>query len=324
MNYSGLSSGIIAATAVPFHDDRSINWKELQAYIAQVAEGNPKAIALNMAVGEVSSLSIDEQLQVIRRCREVVGDRSVLLSGISATSTETAVDLAKKLAHVGAGGLVVFPPAPAFLGQPTLEMIADYHGAIADAVALPFFAFQTQHSTYPYGSIKTLSEIPNVVAVKDASFDVEQTLQNVEERNSIGSKIGILTGSDTFILEAILMGCDGALIGFAATATAALVEMHNMVIAGKITEAYQIWCGLAPLARICWRQPIRDYRVRMKYVLFKQGILSNYLVRSPMPALSEKDKADIDALFESSDLKNYTFHPSGHKRGSREQRVAGT
>jgi 4-hydroxy-tetrahydrodipicolinate synthase len=318
-----LSSGIIAAAVLPFEENGAIDWKTLDRYIRDVAAGGPRAIAMNMAVSEVSSLDVSEQLEVIRRCKAAIGGQTILLSGLSVTNTAAGGDLAKKLIDAGAEGLVIFPPVPAFLGTPTVQMIVEYHQAIADAVQVPLLAFQTPFAPYPKGAITALSRIERVVAIKDASFDVEKTLDNVKEANAAPRKIGALTGSDTFILEAMLMGCDGALIGFAATATAAIVEMHELAVAGKITEAYAIWSRIGPLARVCWRSPLRDYRVRTKYAMVKQGILPNMKVRAPFPALTDADRAEIDEAFRKFDLGDARFLPAGAPSAAPRRAAAG-
>ena len=306
-----LASGIISAAVLPFDDSGAIDWKTLERYIIQVAAGDPRAIAMNMAVSEVSSLEVPEQLEVLRRCKATLAGACTLLSGLNVTHTGAAVDHAKRLIDAGAEGLVIFPPVPAFLSAPSVAMIVDYHAAVAEAVQVPLVAFQTNFCSYPKGTISALSQIPAIVSIKDASFNVEQTLDNVKEANSAKRKIGVLTGSDTFILEAMLMGCDGALIGFAATATAAIVQMQQHAAAGRATEAYASWNKLGPLARICWRAPLRDYRVRMKYVLVKQGVLRNTFVRAPFPALTEEDRRDIDMAFERFGLGDPRFLPAG-------------
>ncbi len=71
---------------------------------------------------------------------------------------------------------------------------------------------------YPAGTIAGLATIPSVVALKDAAFNVDRTVELLEEAEK--TPIKVLTGNDTFILEAMLMGSSGALIGFAGTATA--------------------------------------------------------------------------------------------------------
>jgi 4-hydroxy-tetrahydrodipicolinate synthase len=235
----------------------------------------------------------------------------MLISGVNATHTGAAVAQAKQLLDVGAEGLVIFPPLPAFIGQVTVDMAVDYHRAIAAVAPVPIIAFQTVFTKYPKGTITALSEIPNIVAIKDASFDVEQTLENIKEARSAKRRIGVLTGSDTFILEAMLMGSDGALIGFAATATAEIIRMHALASAGKITEAYGIWDKLGPLARICWRTPLRDYRVRTKYALQLQGVLPGVKVRPPFAVITPADRADIDQAFREHGLASPRFHPAG-------------
>lgn len=318
---SHLSSGIIVAAVLPFETNGAIDWKTLDSYIVQVAAGDPRAIAMNMAVSEVSSLEVSEQIDVIKRCKAALAGGCTLLSGVNVTHTAAAIDLSKRMVDAGADGLVVFPPVPAFLSAPTVQMIVDYHAAIANAVKVPMLAFQTNFCNYPRGTITELSKISNIVAIKDASFSVEATLDNLKEIASAKRKIGSMTGSDTFILEAMLMGCDGALIGFAATATAEFVRMQQFASEGKATEAYEIWNKLAPLARICWRQPLRDYRVRTKYALVKQGVLPNFHVRAPFPTITEIDRKDIDEVFVKFGLDDPRFLPAGAQSPSKTART---
>lgn len=317
---SHLASGIIVAAVQPFEQNGAIDWDTTARYIAQVAEGRPRAIAMNMAVAEVSSLEVSEQLEVVRRCKSTLAGGCTLLSGLNVTHTNAARDLSRRMVDAGAEGLVIFPPIPAFLSHVSIAMVEDFHNAVAESVDVPLIAFQTNFMAYPKGAITALSRIRNVVSIKDASFNVDNTLANVKEAGAADRRIGVLTGSDTFILEAMLMGCDGALIGFAATATAALVQMHEYAATGKITEAYEIWHKLGPLARICWRAPIRDYRVRTKYALMKQGVLPNMKVREPFPAISSEDRADIDLAFEQFDLGNPRFLPAGRVTATRAAR----
>ena len=206
-----LSSGIIPAPVLPFHENGAIDWDMLDRYIVQVAAGRPRGIAMNMALSEVSSLETSEQLDVIRRVKAVLKGTCILISGVNVTHTAAAVEHAKRLVDAGAEGLVIFPPVPAFLSAPTVQMIVDYHYSVAAAVDVPMLAFQTNFCNYPRGTISSLSQIKNIVAIKDASFNVDLTLENIKEARAAKRRIGSLTGSDTFILEAMLMGCDGAL-----------------------------------------------------------------------------------------------------------------
>ena len=104
-----------------------------------------------------------------------------------------------------------------------------------------------------------------------------------------------MTGSDTFICEAMVMGCDGALIGFACTATAELIDMHRKVVARDFVGAFAIWDRLGPLARYAWRNPIRDSRPRMKEVLKLQGLIAHATVRPPQLG-DDAERAELARL----------------------------
>lgn len=306
-----ISTGVIAAPPIPFKDDASIDWPTLESYIAQVAQGRPRAIAINMAASEVSSLEMDEQIEVVKRCKSVIDGACLLLSGVNASHTAAARDMARRLVDAGADGVVPFPPLPAFTAPISVSMVEDYHRAIADAVDVPMILFQTFATQYPRGTILALSKIPTVVAIKDASFNVDNTVSNISEAKAASRRLGVLTGSDTFVLEAMLMGCDGALIGLAGTATAELVRMQELARLGSIADAYEIWLRIGPLARLCWRPPLRDFRVRLKYVLMKQRIFRNVKMREPFPGLEEKDRKEIDEVFAATAFHDARFLPAG-------------
>src|SRR5204863_5532321 len=205
-----------------------------------------------------------------------------------------------ELEAAGAQALAVFPPFPTFLGKPVpSEMICQYHKAIADGVGIPLIAFQFPKAwgpDFPPDTLARLAAIPQIIGLKEASFDTTKTIETIATAKALPRKLGILTGSDTFILEAMMMGCDGALIGFAGTATAELVEMQRAVVSKDFDRAFAIWERLGPLARYCWRAPIRDYRPRMKEVLKLQGQIAHATVRPPQLAVDDAERAELRRL----------------------------
>jgi 4-hydroxy-tetrahydrodipicolinate synthase len=307
-----VTSGIIPAPVLPFEENGAVDWPTYERYLAQIAEGGVRAIAMNMAASEGGSLTAEEQVEVIRRAKSVVAGACPIVSGVLAGYTAGAIAAAKRMVDAGADALVVFPPLPTFIAKPIpVDMVVGYHADIAGTVQVPVIAFQTSNADYPPGTLTGLAQIPNVVAVKDAAFDFDKSAELIDEARATKGGISVLTGNDTFILEAMLLGAPGALIGFAGTATAELVRMQALAARGAITEAYAIWYKLGPLARLCWRAPLRDYRVRMKYVLMRQGVLPNCVARKPQPAVTEADRRAIDLCFEENGLDDPIFLPAG-------------
>ena len=303
--------GIVAAPVLPMHPDFSIDWDSLRSYLAWIAGQRPTAIAMNMDASEGPALSRAEMVEVVRVSRKVIADACPdgscpLVSGLIVGSTADAVAFGLELKKAGAQGLAIFPPFPTFLGNPVpTRMIYEYHKAIADGVDLPLIAFQFPKAwgpDFPPETLRELVRIPQVIGLKEASFDTTKTLETIATARTLPRKIGILTGSDTFILEAMIFGCDGALIGFAGTATDQLIRMHAAAVAKDFDTAFEIWGRLGPLARFCWRAPIRDYRPRMKEVLVLQGMIRHAAVRPPQLPVDDAERAELRRLTEQAGL----------------------
>jgi 4-hydroxy-tetrahydrodipicolinate synthase len=309
-----LSSGIISAAIMPFNNDGSIDWKTLERYIPEVAAGGPKGIALNMDASEGYSLSLQEHVDIVKFTSKLLkGSGVTMISGLLTSFNLQASEHAKRLVDAGAEALAIFPPIPIFLGRPTKEMVLDYHNVVAEAVDVPLISFQVPTSMvdYPEGTIVEFSKIKNMVAMKEATFDVSRTRLSVMEAASAPKKIGILTGSDTFILEAMLLGCDGALIGFAAAFTKEIVKMQQFAEKGDVAAAFEIWEKLGPMARFGWESPIREYRVRMKYVLEVQGVIPSSQMRRPAPQIPAQDRRFIEDLSKKYGYRDARWMPSG-------------
>ena len=307
-----LQSGVIPAAVMPFHSDASPDWGTFDNYIEELAEGGSSAIAVNMAAAEVTTLEPEEQFEAVRRARRVVGGSIPVVAGLVHASTQGAATLGKRLVDAGAQALVVFPPLPTFSSKPIRpEVIVDHHAAITQAAGVPIIAFNTGNATYPRGTINALAKVPGIVAIKDAAFNIELSAEMVDEAAETNGRIVVLTGNDTFILEALLLGSPGALIGYAGTATAELVAMQNHAAAGRVTEAYEIWGRLGPLARFIWSAPLRDYRPRMKYALMRQGVIPNTVTRAPQPGLDPADQVIMDRLFDRYGYADARYRPRG-------------
>jgi 4-hydroxy-tetrahydrodipicolinate synthase len=299
-------TGVIAAPFLPMHEDGEIDWPTLERYMDWLAEQRPAGIAMNMDASEVIALDADEEIEVVRVCRRVLDGRVPFLSGLVAGSTRAAANKAERLAREGAMGFAVFPPLPTFSGAPVpAEMLYRFHKAIADGGGQPLICFQFPKGwgpDYTPDILARMAEIPELVAIKEASFDVAQTLSTIEAAAALDRPIGVLTGSDTFIFEAMVMGCSGALIGFAGTATGELVAMQRAVATGDLGTGRDIWQKLGPLARHLWRPPIRDFRPRMKAVLHWQGLFPSAACREPQLGIDAAERAAIARLCERQGL----------------------
>jgi len=296
-------AGLIPATVTPLTNDFALDLPTLRSYIRWLKgfEG-VKALAVNMDTGEGPHLSREERRKVLEVYADEMQGRMPLLAGIAAHYTAEAVELAQDAASAGASGLVIFP-IPAFAGEALpSELPFEYHASIARATGLPLVLFQLQPALggviFPPDALRKLLEIDQVVAIKEASFDRAVFAETVHLLAAAPRRIALLTGNDHFILESILSGADGALIGLGTVGVAEQVEMIARAKAGDVAGARRIdQTVVAPLAEVLFASPVRNYRARMKEALRVLGVLPNAVVRPPLLPLDEAERRAVaDAL----------------------------
>ena len=164
--------------------------------------------------------------------------RARVVAGVGGPSTADGVANARIAREAGADALLIFPVG-AFLSQPLrTDIVVDYHRAIADAAGLPIILFQLQPMLggvlYPSEVLDGLLAIPEVVAIKEASFDPLRWLALKAHLDAAPRPITLLTGNDNFIAESFLLGAQGALLGFATLLTAEHVALQAAARAGDV------------------------------------------------------------------------------------------
>ena len=293
-------SGVVSAPVVPMLEGGAIDWDCLREYSAWLVAQRPVGIAVNMDAGEGHSLSRDERRAILQTYVASANSSCKVIAGIIASTTAEAVDLGLEAKSIGADAMVLFPPLPLFLGDPLPhELPLRFHQDVADRVGLPLIVFLFPAEVGPaYGDalIASLARITEVVAAKEATFSTARFLEIKEVMCGLNDPPAVLTGADNMLFEQMLLGADGALIGFASILTDELVKMHAAVGRGDLAAAQRDWNRIGPLARYAWRPPMRDYRPRMKELLVAQGLFRSSAVRAPLLRVSELERKRLREL----------------------------
>lgn len=293
--------GIIPATVLPLTSEYQIDEDVLKDYMRWVTRSRVGGLAINVDTGEGPHLYRQEKLRVLKIVKSVVGDSVPVIAGLQASFTSQAVEIAKETKEAGGDALLVFPISD-FYGSPlSPEIPYGYHKAIADGAKIPIVLFVLQKdlggAEYSEDCLTRLAQIEMVVAVKEATFDAMKFLRTMRLLRSQRRKISILTGNDNFIFESLVLGADGALIGFGTLAIDLQVEMYELVKKGRIEEAREIADRLQPLADVIFSSPVSNYRARTKEALVLQGVLKNAYMRPPLMSVGEEERDAVrDAL----------------------------
>jgi 4-hydroxy-tetrahydrodipicolinate synthase len=298
--------GIVPACIVTFDADGRFDERAYRRYLQWLLPQGPVALAINADTGEGPHLWPDERERVLRVAVEEAGDVPVV-AGLSAMFTEQAVEEARRAEGAGASGLLVFP-IPAYQGTPLDPAIpVAYHEAIARGCGLPMIAFQLQPALggviFSEETLARIAAIDSVIALKEASFDARLYLQTRRMIERLARPIDLLTGDDDFIYESLVMGAEGALIGFGTLATDLQVRMFELTRLGRWDEARAIWERILPLEEAVYGQPVRDYRARTKVALRRLGVIDSTVMRPP---LTEVDEAAAEAVRAALDAAGLT------------------
>jgi len=298
--------GIIPAAVLPQTPDWRIDEVSLRRYINWLTDKGIGGVAVNVDTGEGSHLSREERKQVLQIWVEEVNGRIPIIAGVTANYTDEAIEEAKSAEAIGADALLIFPIS-AFSGEMLpVDIPYNYHKAISDEVNVPIILFQLQSALggveYSAEALRKLVEIENVVAIKEASFDVKKFVETRKTIQSAVKKITLLTGNDNFIYESFILGADGALIGFGTIATELQIEMFNAVQKKDYREAEMKAEKIEPLAEVIFAPPVGNYRARLKEGLVMLGILNHATVRPPLIPITEKERTKIRKILKQVGL----------------------
>ncbi|MEM1546768.1 MAG: dihydrodipicolinate synthase family protein [Candidatus Methanomethylicia archaeon] len=294
--------GLIPATLTPMNKNFEVDYEQLEEYIKWLLTFKIGGLAINVDTGEGPHLYNEEKIRILNVISKIVKGKVPLIAGLHARNTQEAIMFAKENKEAGADALLVFPH-PAFIGHPSKEIIYEYHNAISQNVDISLVLFNLQPALggteYTPETIQKLSEIKNVVALKEASFDAKKFVEIARVIKNLPRKITLLTGNDNFIYESLILGAEGGLLGFGTIAVKEQTEMFELIGKGKYEEAREIWDRLLPLEDVIFAPPVRNYRARLKEALVMMGILKTTYVRPPLTPISEEEREKLRSVLKS-------------------------
>ena len=178
---------------------------------------------------------------------------------------------------------------------------------MAEASGLPLIAFQLQPAlggvNFSAETIERIMSVDGVVAIKEASFDAKRFVETARLVKSLPSGPTVLNGNDNFLLEAYLLGAEGALLGFGTLAAREQVQMHRAVRENDLPHAFELRDMLQPLCDAIFALPVRDYRARVKHALMRLGVIDEAHVRPPLRPLSKDARDLVDRALKEAGLR---------------------
>ncbi len=149
------------------------------------------------STGESATLSPEEHEEVIRLVIRVAKKRLPVLAGTGSNNTAEAVALTKAAEKDGADGSLQIVP---YYNKPTQEGLYRHFKAVAEATRLPIMLYNIPGRTgvnMTADTVARLAEVPNIVAIKEASANLEQMARIAA---LCGDRIALFSGDDALTL----------------------------------------------------------------------------------------------------------------------------
>jgi 4-hydroxy-tetrahydrodipicolinate synthase len=235
----------ITAMITPFKEDGSVNYAVAEKLAAYLAENGSDGIVVCGTTGESPSLTWDEEYELFQVVKNAVNRKALVIAGTGSNSTNEAIAATQKAAKIGLDGSLQVVP---YYNKPPQEGMYQHFQAIAQASPdLPLMLYnipgRTGQNLLPE-TVARLAEIPNIVAIKEASGNLDQASQI---RCLTPPDFQIYSGDDSLTLPLLSIGGTGVVSVASHLVGPQLQTMIQAFEAGKIKEATQIHLQLFPL-----------------------------------------------------------------------------
>jgi 4-hydroxy-tetrahydrodipicolinate synthase len=291
--------GCATALVTPFLAGGALDEKRVKALAERQIAGGVRLLVPCGTTGERATMDDDEGRRVIELVVGTARGRARVIAGAGSNNTAHAIHQAKEARAVGADGVLIVAP---YYNKPTQEGLLAHFHAVAEAVApLPVMMYnvpgRTSSNIQAATTLKLAREVPNIVAIKEASGDFAQIMAILKDRPA---GFRVFSGDDAVTLPLIALGADGIVSVVSNEAPDLMARMTDLALGGKWDEARALHYRLLPLMEANFAEsspgpvkaamaamglleeqfrlplvPVKDAtRVRMKDVLEPLGLMA--------------------------------------------------
>lgn len=289
--------GILPAMVTPLNDREKVNEKALRSLVDFLVDSGVHGIFVVGSQGEAYALSRDEKKKVMETAVEQTAKRVPVYAGTGAVTTSEAVELTKMAEKIGVDAVSVITP---YFLSPSQEELYEHYKTIANSTSLPILLYNNPGKTggvnISIGLAERLSQIENIVGIKDSSGDMTLTGEYI--RKTKGKGFSVLAGRDTLILSTLLYGGSGAISATANVAPKIAVSIYEHFVKGDIEKAKEAQFALAPL-RVAFE--LGTFPVVIKEALKLIGIDAGP-AKSPVKGLSDAKRRELKEILKGMGL----------------------
>jgi 4-hydroxy-tetrahydrodipicolinate synthase len=271
--------GTGVALVTPFRKDFSIDYEALAHLVNLQINGGTDFLVVQGTTGESPTLTEDEKRTVLECVQEVNKKRLKIVFGVGGNNTHRTGEQLRRLPSGIDGVLSVSP----YYNKPTQKGIVAHYKYLASCTDLPIILYNVPGRTGSNMTAETtleLSEIANIVAIKEASGNMEQIMEIIRCRPQ---GFGVLSGDDALTLPMISLGAEGVISVVANAFPERFSKMVKLALKERFTEAREEHYHILKMIAFCFEEGNPG---GIKAALKCRNVMQEYL-RLPLVEISE-------------------------------------
>ena len=286
---------LITAMVTPFDEQGQVDYEQAKRLAKAMLDSGSDGVILSGTTGESPTLSTEEKLRLYAEVKGAVGDSGAIIAGTGNYSTAESIELSMQAEREGVDGLLLVVP---YYNKPPQEGLYQHFKAIAGKVDLPCIVYNVTSRTSLNMTHETtirLSEIDNIVGVKEAGSDMDQITRIID-----GAKPGFLvwSGNDNETYYIMATGGYGVVSVASHLVGSQIKQMMGFLLEGDVEKAAAEHRRLLPLFKVLF---VVSNPIPVKYALNQVGFnVGN--PRLPLVPPDSKSAAQIDEVLQRYDI----------------------
>lgn len=273
---------LITAMVTPFTPNGEIDFPKTKSLVEHLIGNGSDGLVVAGTTGESPTLSNDEKISLFRFVVETVNGRVPVIAGTGSNNTHASIQLTKQAELAGVDGIMLVTP---YYNKPNQEGFYQHFKAIATETSLPVMLYNIPGRSAAGMTVETivrLSEVENIVCIKEASGSLDAMSQIIEQTPT---DFLLYSGDDGLTLPSMAIGGVGVVSVAAHVIGNEMKEMIDSFTTGNTARAAQIHRELLSIMKALFAAP---NPVPVKTALAMQG-LSVGSVRLPLVPLSDEE-----------------------------------
>jgi 4-hydroxy-tetrahydrodipicolinate synthase len=281
LSFTGLGTALIT----PFTSSGAVDDAAVTKLAARQVDAGVHFLVPCGTTGESPTLSAEEKAHIVELVANAVEGRAMVLAGAGGYNTREIIHEIPALERAGAHGILSVTP---YYNKPSQEGLYQHYRAIADSTKLPIVVYNVPGRTgcnVEPATLARLAQIPNIVAVKEASGNLTQV---VEICRLVPSEFIVLSGDDALTLPMMAVGGRGVISVVSNEVPAEMAQMVEAAERGDFTTARRWHAALAALMQVNF---VESNPMPVKFAMAAMG-LCDEVFRLPMvpPSAASKER----------------------------------